>query len=108
MGDLNSFKTLAETFRASALIPFLHFKPTLDSWKEVLSDPERATGAAEQLVVSLGTTLLVLILGMPAAYAWRATVPDQSNDIALWFLSQRVLPPAVVLIPFYLLLVICA
>ena len=30
---------------------------------------------------------------------------SSSNDIALWFLSQRVLPPAVVLVPFYLLLV---
>jgi multiple sugar transport system permease protein len=35
----------------------------------------------------------------------RFEFPIKSNDIALWFLSQRVLPPAVVLVPFYLLLV---
>ena len=35
----------------------------------------------------------------------RYEFPIKSNDIALWFLSQRVLPPAVVLVPFYLLLV---
>jgi ABC-type glycerol-3-phosphate transport system permease component len=49
---------------------------------------------------------IALILGVPAAYALaRFEFPIKSNDIALWFLSQRVLPPAVVLVPFNLLLV---
>jgi multiple sugar transport system permease protein len=56
--------------------------------------------------VSSGTTVFVLVLGVPAAYSLaRFTFPIPSNDIALWFLSQRVLPPAVVLVPFYLLMV---
>jgi multiple sugar transport system permease protein len=103
---VNSVKTLTETFQLGAMIPFVDFQPTLDSWKEVLSDPQTENAFISSCVVSAGTTVFSLILGVPAAYSLaRYEFPIRSNDIALWFLSQRVLPPAVVLIPFYLLLV---
>ena len=103
---INSFKTLSETFELNAFLPFLQFQPTLDSWREVLNDPNTASALINSCVVSGGTTLFALILGVPAAYALaRYEFPMKSSDITLWFLSQRVLPPAVVLIPFYVLLV---
>jgi multiple sugar transport system permease protein len=103
---INSFKTLSETFELNAFLPFLQFEPTLDSWREVLNDPNTANALINSCVVSGGTTLFALVLGVPAAYALaRYEFPMKSSDITLWFLSQRVLPPAVVLIPFYVLLV---
>ena len=72
----------------------------------MLNDPQTVNAFISSCVVSAGTTIFSLILGVPAAYALaRYEFPVKSNDIALWFLSQRVLPPAVVLIPFYVLLV---
>lgn len=103
---VNSVKTLGDTFRPGALIPFLDFAPTLSSWNEVLSDPQVLRAFTSSIVVSAGTTLFVLVLGVPAAYSLaRFEFPLRSSDITLWFLSQRVLPPAVVLVPFYLLMV---
>jgi multiple sugar transport system permease protein len=103
---LNSIKTSTATFQPGAIIPFLDFSPTLDSWKEVLSDPQVMNAFVSSIVVSLGTTIFALILGVPAAYSLaRFQFPIRSSDITLWFFSQRVLPPAVVLVPFYLLLV---
>jgi multiple sugar transport system permease protein len=103
---LNSVKTLADTFQAGAIIPFVDFTPTLKSWDEVLSDPQVVRAFVSSIVVSAGTTVFVLLLGVPAAYSLaRFEFPIHSNDITLWFLSQRVLPPAVVLVPFYLLMV---
>jgi multiple sugar transport system permease protein len=103
---LNSVKTLADTFQAGAIIPFVDFTPTLKSWNEVLSDPQVVRAFVSSIVVSAGTTVFVLLLGVPAAYSLaRFEFPIRSNDITLWFLSQRVLPPAVVLVPFYLLMV---
>jgi multiple sugar transport system permease protein len=103
---INSFKTLEATFLAGAIIPFLNFQPTLDSWKEVLGDPQAINTLISSAIVSLGTTLFVMILGVPAAYSLaRFEFPMQSKDIALWFLSQRVMPPVVVLVPFYILMV---
>lgn len=103
---LNSVKTLADTFQPGAIIPFVDFTPTLTSWNEVLSDPQVLRAFVSSIVVSAGTTVFVLILGVPAAYSLaRFEFPIKSSDITLWFLSQRVLPPAVVLVPFYLLMV---
>ncbi len=103
---LNSVKTSADTFDPGAIIPFVNFHPTLDSWINVLDDPQTENAFVSSVVVSLGTTLFSLILGVPAAYALaRFKFPIGTNDIAMWFLSQRVLPPAVVLVPFYLMLV---
>jgi multiple sugar transport system permease protein len=103
---VNSIKTVTDTFQPGAIVPYLNFSPTLQSWREVLSDPQVVRAFVSSVVVSSGTTVFVLILGVPAAYSLaRFTFPIPSNDIALWFLSQRVLPPAVVLVPFYLLMV---
>jgi multiple sugar transport system permease protein len=103
---VNSIKTVTDTFQPGAIVPYLNFSPTLQSWHEVLSDPQVVRAFVSSVVVSSGTTVFVLVLGVPAAYSLaRFTFPIPSNDIALWFLSQRVLPPAVVLVPFYLLMV---
>jgi multiple sugar transport system permease protein len=103
---VNSIKTLAQTFELNAFIPFLQFEPSLGAWREVLADPQTETAFVNSCVISAGTTIFSLLLGVPAAYALaRYEFPVKSNDIALWFLSQRVLPPAVVLAPFYILLV---
>jgi multiple sugar transport system permease protein len=103
---INSFKTLDATFTAGAIIPFLNFQPTLDSWKEVLDDPQSINSLMSSGIVAAGTTLLVMVLGTPAAYSLaRFEFQWQSKDIALWFLSQRVMPPVVVLVPFYILMV---
>jgi multiple sugar transport system permease protein len=103
---INSFKTLDATFTAGAIIPFLNFQPTLDSWKEVLGDPQSINSLMSSGIVAIGTTLLVMVLGTPAAYSLaRFEFRWQSKDIALWFLSQRVLPPVVVLVPFYIVMV---
>ena len=90
-----------------AFIPFLQFQPTLDSWREVLTDPQTANAAHQQL---RGQRRHDVVRARSSACrrptAWRDTsFRSSSSDITLWFLSQRVLPPAVVLIPFYLLLV---
>jgi multiple sugar transport system permease protein len=102
---VNSFKTNADTFRSGAWLPFVNFRPTLASWQEVLGDPQARQALLSSTIVSLGTTALALILGTPAAYSLARFFPRRSRDITLWFLSQRVMPPAVVLIPFYLMMV---
>ena len=103
---INSVKSLEATFSPGAIIPFLNFKPTLSSWQEVLNDPDSLHSLLSSAIIASGTTLLALLLGTPAAYSLaRFEFPVRSKDIALWFLSQRVLPPVVVLVPFYILMV---
>jgi len=102
----NSLKTDIDRFRPGAIIPFLQFTPTLDAWKRVIYDPQLLNCFLSSTLVSVGTTLLVLLIGTPAAYSLARFEfrRMKSKDITLWFLSQRVLPPVVVLVPFYILL----
>jgi len=102
----NSLKTDLDIFRPGAIIPFLQFTPTLDVWKTVMSDPQLLTCFFSSALVGLSTTVLVLLIGTPAAYSLARFEFKRmkSKDITLWFLSQRVLPPVVVLTPFYILL----
>lgn len=102
----NSFKDVLQTFSPKAIIPFVDYTPSLSSWKAVLSDDNALLSLANSVIISLGATAMVLIIGTPAAYALaRYKFRMQSRDIALWFLSQRVLPPAVVLVPFFVVMV---
>jgi multiple sugar transport system permease protein len=102
----NSLKTNADIFRPAAVIPFLQFTPRLDMWKTVLDDPQVLNCLFSSALVGLSTTVLVLLIGTPAAYSLARFEFGrvESRDITLWFLSQRVLPPVVVLSPFYILL----
>jgi multiple sugar transport system permease protein len=102
----NSIKSRSDIFQPGAIIPFLQFTPTLDAWKEVLNDPQALNCLFSSTLVGVGTTVLVLLIGTPAAYSLARFEFKRmkSKDISLWFLSQRVMPPVVVLSPFYILL----
>ncbi len=102
---LNSIKKPAETFQPT-WIPFLQFKPTLDHWKAELAIPEIRRALLNSTIISLGAATLATILGTLAAYAlarFHFTRP-RNGSLTTWFLSQRVLPPVVVVVPFFLLM----
>jgi multiple sugar transport system permease protein len=102
----NSLKTDIDIFRQGAIIPFLQFTPKLDAWKAVLYDSQVSSCFFNSALVGLSTTALVLLIGTPAAYSLARFEFKRvkSKDVSLWFLSQRVLPPVVVLAPFYIFL----
>jgi multiple sugar transport system permease protein len=103
----NSFKTTEQTFTRGAFLPWLQFRPSLSAWHEVLDDPDSINALVNSTLISLGATGLVLLVGTPAAYALARFDfhPMTSRDLTTWFLTQRVLPPAVVLVPYFVLMV---
>jgi multiple sugar transport system permease protein len=102
---VNSIKGLTDTFNPAAVIPFAGFAPTLASWAKVIADPGSMRALLNSPIVSLATTLLVLVLATPAAYSLaRFEFPIRSKLINFWFFSQRLMPPVVVLVPFFILL----
>jgi len=102
----NSFKDVVSTFSAGAFIPFVDYQPSLASWESVLGSPNALLALMNSFIASIGATIMVIILGTPAAYSLaRFEFKIPSRDISIWFLSQRVLPPAVVLVPFFVVMV---
>jgi len=102
---LNSIKTPAETFEGS-WIPFLQFQPTLEHWRAELAIPEIRKALLNSTLISTGAATLASVLGTLAAYGlarFRYNRPS-NGTLTTWFLSQRVLPPVVVVIPFFLIM----
>lgn len=100
-----SLRNPIDTYTVAGLgVPWINFTPTLGNWIDQLGTPETVKALYNSTVVAVGAALLALALGTPAAYAiarfrfarWK------NQDITVWFLSQRVLPPVATVIPFYL------
>jgi len=104
---ISSFKLPEETFTIS-YIPFLQFKPTLQNWIDEINFRGREiwSGIKNSIIISISASLLALFLGTMAGYALaRFDFQKMKNkDIAVFFLSQRILPPVVVVIPFFLIM----
>ena len=96
---LESLKTEPQ---AASSPPTILFAPTLAEFQEVLSGdfPPFFINSA---IASLGSTLLVLILGLPAAYALAIRPVKRTQDALFFFISTRFLPFAASLVPLYLL-----
>ncbi len=88
--------------QAASSPPTVFFIPTLATFQEVLSGdfPPFFINSAIASVVS---TLLVLVLGLPAAYALAIRPVKRTQDVLFFFISTRFLPFAASLVPLYLL-----
>src|SRR5256884_3009296 len=88
--------------QAASIPPTILFMPTLSAIQEVLSRdfPPYLINSA---TATLGSTLLVLVLGLPAAYALSIRPVKRTRDVLFFFISTRFLPFAASLVPLYIL-----
>ncbi|GAD57417.1 various polyols ABC transporter, permease component 2 [Limimaricola cinnabarinus LL-001] len=54
-------------------------------------------------MISLGSTVLGLIIAIPAAWSMAFVPGKQTKNVLMWMLSTKMLPPVGVLIPIYLI-----
>ena len=97
---LTGFKT---EIGAVATPPSIVFRPTLENYSAVLQRADYVQFAANSVIVSVGSTLLALVLAIPAAYAMAFFPTKKTKDVLLWMLSTKMLPAVGVLVPIYLL-----
>lgn len=97
-----SLKTTNQTF---ANPPVFFFTPTLEHYTSALTSPQYGVGKSlvNSLIVSLSTTLLALLLGTPAAYAIARFEFRGKRDLWFWFISNRMISPIVMALPFFIL-----
>jgi multiple sugar transport system permease protein len=112
-----SFKTAVDVTRGH-LIPFVDFTPDWKGWRSLGLSPDTIGNVStvrdeflqrfgNSIVASVGGSLLAIVIGSLAAYGltrfdykfglWR------NRDIAFFFLSQLILPPVVLALPFLVL-----
>jgi multiple sugar transport system permease protein len=78
------------------------FEPTLDHFAYVIEEGF-IKNIATSLVVSISSTLLVIVIGTPAAYAFARFSMWRRDDFFLFILATRMAPPVAMVIPFYLI-----
>jgi multiple sugar transport system permease protein len=83
--------------------PKFVFTPTLENYADVLSRPDFLLPFKNSVIVSVGSLLLSLIIGLPAAYALARMDFRFKEDFAFSFLSLRFAPELIVLLPLFVI-----
>jgi sorbitol/mannitol transport system permease protein len=94
---LTAFKQEADAYTSP---PKVVFGPTLDQFREVF-----ASGIGPALLNSLFatavSTVLVLLLGVPAAFAVSLRPVGKTRDVLFFFISTKMLPVVAAIVPIY-------
>ena len=87
-------------------LPWLTFKPTAENWIGELKLPEMRNALFNSLTAAFFSTAIAVFLGSLAGYALARFRFEKikNKDITIWFFSQRVLPPVVIAIPFFIMM----
>ena len=108
-----SFKDFNSVTSGATYIPWVDFEPTLEGWRVLLRSPAQCgVNIVEPYLNSIFVTSLAsfisILLGTLAAYALsRFTFKAgfvKNDDITFFFISQRIMPPVVLAIPFFIML----
>jgi sorbitol/mannitol transport system permease protein len=100
---LNSFKTEADANTA----PKLFFTPTLDEYRTVTESAGGLLSFGEaftnSMVIVIVSTVIVLALAIPAAYALAVRPVHKWRDVLFFFISTKFLPVVAAILPVWIL-----
>ncbi|HEV7277628.1 MAG TPA: carbohydrate ABC transporter permease [Devosiaceae bacterium] len=97
---LTSFKPEAQAIASPpAIIPDW----TLENYLTVQERSDYFRHFLNSVIISLGSTLLALLIAIPAAWAMAFTPTPRTKDILMWMLSTKMMPAVGVLVPMYLM-----
>ncbi|WP_159585478.1 carbohydrate ABC transporter permease [Chelativorans xinjiangense] len=98
---LTSFKTEGEAIASPPSL--VAFDWTLANYFEVQARSNYFKYVGNSIVIAVGSTLLGLLIAIPAAWAMAFSPTKRTKDVLMWMLSTKMLPPVGVLVPIYLI-----
>ncbi|MDU6672350.1 MAG: carbohydrate ABC transporter permease, partial [Bradyrhizobium sp.] len=98
---LASFKTELEAFATPPSFLFFHW--TTENYATVQERSNYLHHALNSLIVAGGSTLIAMLIAIPAAWSMAFSPTKRTKDILLWMLSTKMMPPVGVLVPIYLI-----
>jgi sorbitol/mannitol transport system permease protein len=96
---ITSFKSEQEAIQGFNLIPSF----TLESYYDVQSQYNYFRPFLNSVILALGSTVLALIVAVPAAWSMAFAPTRRTKDILMWMLSTKMMPAVAVLFPIYML-----
>lgn len=82
--------------------PTWFFTPTLDQFRAVLEGGSMVY-VGNSVIATGVSTVLVLLLGVPAAYALSIRPVQKVSDVLFFFISTKMLPVVAVIVPIYVI-----
>ena len=96
---ITSFKSEADAIKGFDLIPSF----TLESYVEVQTQKDYFKPFMNSVILSVGSTILALLVAVPAAWSMAFSPTKKTKDILMWMLSTKMMPAVAVLVPIYLI-----
>jgi sorbitol/mannitol transport system permease protein len=76
---------------------------TTDNFSTVQARSDYLKHFSNSVIISLGSTLLGLVIAIPAAWSMAFVPAKRTKDVLMWMLSTKMMPPVGVLVPIYLI-----
>jgi ABC-type glycerol-3-phosphate transport system permease component len=95
-----AFKNYIDAF---ALPPKIIFEPTLANFERVFRNADFSSYIINSIVCSSIATFLGILFGVPCAYALSVYTFKRRRQVTFFFLSLRIAPPMMSLLPMYIL-----
>ncbi|MGQ9503091.1 MAG: carbohydrate ABC transporter permease [Anaerolineae bacterium] len=109
---ITSVKLPIAVFQGPTYLPWIDFQPTPNAWKYLLVGPMQnqvLRSWFNSALMAPTSAALAVAIGSLAGYAltrFDYFVPGlkwRNNDLAFWIISQRMLPPVVVILPYLIM-----
>jgi len=97
---LAGFKTEATAVQQP---PTLFFVPTLANFRDALTNADYLGFFTNSAIVSVGSTIFALILGVPAAFALGLFPTERTPGTLSWVLSTKMMPAVGIIIPLIII-----
>jgi sorbitol/mannitol transport system permease protein len=96
---ITSLKTEQEAIAGFSLIP----SGTLENYITVQAQRDYFKPFMNSVILSVGSTILALIIAIPGAWAMAFAPGKRTKDILMWMLSTKMMPAVAVLLPIFIL-----
>ena len=96
---LTSFKPETQAIQGFSLWPSW----TTENYVEVQTQRDYFKPFMNSVIISVGSTILALLVAVPAAWSMAFAPTNRTKDILMWMLSTKMMPAVAVLVPIYLI-----
>jgi sorbitol/mannitol transport system permease protein len=98
---ITSFKTELEAFSTPPSLLFFHW--TTENYATVQERSNYLHHVLNSIIIAGGSTLIAMLIAIPAAWSMAFAPSPRTRDILLWILSTKMMPAVGVLVPVYLI-----
>ena len=100
---LTSFKTEAAAVASPPI--WFWFDWTTENYSRVLETSSYFRNFTNSVIIAVGSTLLGLVIAIPAAWSMAFVPGAKTKDLLMWMLSTKMMPGVAVLVPIYLIFI---